>query len=586
MALENTWITYLDRSYKSIKSSLIDRMRTLVTEITDFSESNIYVIIVSAFAGLIEQLNYYVDNVARESFISTARRYSSMIKLTRLIDYRVKAKVSATVDLIFTAIDAPTGGDPVDLTSGDYTFDAGIIVLDEDEVEFITEEKATMFLGTSSVVVKARQGDSITDENVGTTTAAADQAYQLHADYRHDSLQITINSLTWELQNTLAFSGPTDRHFIVEINEAKEAWVVFGDDTNGDIPPSGHTVLATYYQSKGAGGNVEADTLIFFDGTTEPDPAGWSEVDHFSTINPVAAGGGRAEEGIDDIRVKAPLSLKTLDRAVTLQDHTDIALLTPGVGKAAVDYNQNTKQVDVYVSPSEGGTASGSLLTDVENFFDSRRILTTVINAKSTGDTPLILDIEATAKFRRDVTETENDIKSALEDEFGFNNSKVNRQIRKSDIIALIDNLDKVAYLTLKVLSTKPYPRILTGANSLENNWSPVVQEESIVKSDWRISITDTDKALVHRTDEGQGEVYDGEVTYGATEGASALYTSANDAIQFKIWGVEGVDFDIGDRWEFTTYEYNEEIVFNDFTIPVYDETQLTLLVNEQLVAS
>jgi len=580
MALENNWVTYLDRSYKSIKASLVNRLKTLVTEITDFSESNIYVIIISGFAGLIEQLNYYIDNAARESFITSARRYSSLVKLTRLIDYRIKAKVSATVDLILTAINA--SGDSVNLTTDDYTFDAGIIVEDADGVPFITLNKATIFLGNSYVVVAAKQGEKVTDENIGTTTSSADQVFQLNDDYRHDSLQITINSLTWELVDTFTFSGPTDRHFIVEINEAKEAWVKFGDDVNGDIPPTGQIVYATYYKSKGVNGNVEAGTLEIFDASTEPDPTGWSEIDHFEVTNVLAASGGVDEEGIEEIRAKAPLSLKTLDRAVTLQDHKDIALQISGVGKAAVDYNSNTKEVDIYVAPSEGGTASGALLTEVETYFEDRRILTTVINARSTGNTSLVMTITATVKFRRSTTQAENDIKAALESEFGFNNSSINRKIRKSDIIALIDNLDLIDYVSLDVISSRPYPRILTGSNSLENNWNPIILSGSIVKSWWRISITSSTKALVHRTDDGSNEVYDGEITYSTTEGGSILYTASNGAIQFKIWGT----FSVGDRWEFRTYPYNEGIEFDDFTVPIYDLSRLSLTVNEQVIAS
>jgi len=577
--MANTWVTYLDRSYKAIKASLITRMKTLVPEITDFSESNIYVIIISSFAGLVEQLNYYIDNVARESFISTARRYSSMVKLTRLIDYRIKAKVSATVDLKITALDG--SGDPVPLTTADYTFDAGIIVLDDDGVPFVTLEKVTMFLNTSSVVAPARQGERIFNENIGTADTTPDQSFQLDDDYRHDSLQIEIAASTWTRVDTLAFSGPIDRHFIVELNEAKEAWAVFGDDVNGRIPPTGNILYATYHKSKGVNGNVEADTLIVFDVATEPDPTGWAEISSFNVTNPLNGAGGLDEEGIEGIRAKAPLSLRTLDRAVTLQDHKDIALLVPGVGKAAVSYNTNNKTVSIYVAPSEGGTASGALLLDVEDYFDDKRILSTGIEALSAGETKLRLTITVTAKFRRDITETETDIKEALELGYGFNASDVNRTIRKSDIIALIDNLDKVDYLDLGILTTKPFPRILVGSNSLQNNWSPVILPASNKKSEWRISITSATEALVHRTDDGQNEVFDGVVTYAATEGASTLYTSADGALQFKIWGT----FTNGDSWTFTTYEYNEEIVFDDFTVAVYDENELTLTVNSQLIA-
>jgi hypothetical protein len=99
MALDNTWVGYLQRSYKSIKASILSRLEVLVPEVTDRSESNILVILIGAFAGLVEQLNYYIDNMARELYLPTARRYSSVVKIARLLDYRVMAKVGATVDL-------------------------------------------------------------------------------------------------------------------------------------------------------------------------------------------------------------------------------------------------------------------------------------------------------------------------------------------------------------------------------------------------------------------------------------------------------------------------------------------------------
>ena len=575
MALQNPWVTYLDRSYKSIKASIIARIKVITPEITDLSESNIFVIIAGLFAGLIEQLNYYIDQVAREMFITTARRYSSMIKLTRLIDYRVRANIGATVDLKIVALDS--GGLPVALTA-DYSFNSGVIVNTAGGIPFVILKKSTIFEGTSSVVVQARQGVLTTGSNLGTTTSSPDQQFILPDGYRHDSLQIVINSISWEFRNTFAFSGPLDKHFIVQVNEAKQCYVVFGDGVNGAIPTTGQTVLGTFYVCLGTAGNLEANTINSFN-TSPTLPSG---VTSFSVTNELPSVGGLGVEDLERIRKNAPLSIRTLNRAVTLQDYRDLALLVPGVSKASVQFNNQLKKVDIYVSPDGGGTAPGALLSDIEDYFSDKKMISTIVQAVAAGETKIKITMSVTAKFRRDITDTQNDIIAALKEEFGFNNSKVNKSIRKSDIIALVDNLDKVDFLSLDVLTSKPYPRIRIGSNQLENNSIITVTPLSIEKASWRIAVINSTTARVFRISEAGNESSDGDVTIHATTQTQTDYTSQDGSIQLAIWGT----FNIQDEWVFTSYPYNADIVIDDFTIPTFNEENLSLNMNEQLIIS
>ena len=115
MALENKWVGYLQRGYLQIKNSILNRVRSSVPEITDFSESNILVIIVSMFSGMVEQLNYYIDQLLRESFVTTARRYTSLVRHARTFDYRIKAANPASTVLVVTFLKA---GEPYYLLPG------------------------------------------------------------------------------------------------------------------------------------------------------------------------------------------------------------------------------------------------------------------------------------------------------------------------------------------------------------------------------------------------------------------------------------------------------------------------------------
>lgn len=579
MALENMWVTYLNRSYKSIKASILSRMQTEVPEITDHSESNIFVIIINSFAGLVEQLNYYIDNIARESFLPTARRYSSIIKLTRLIDYRVRAKIGSVVDLRITAMDS--SGQEVQLDH-DEVIASGLIIKDSAGIEFITQKKVTIFTGSTHAIVGARQRVKVEGVNLGTTTSAVDQVFELDDDYQDNTLQITINSITWELVDTFAFSGPDDQHYIVVVDQNKQSWVVFGDDIHGAIPPSGQTVFGTFYTCEGVNGNVEANTITEWDtpsGGPTP-PTNVPAIDHYDVWNDLPAVGGQDEEGLEEIRKHAPLSLRTLDRAVTFQDHKDLCLLVPGVGKATALFEQLYKRITLYIAPEEGGTAPTQLLTDVEDFFEDKKMISTVIQALPAGETKIRMTITATVKFRRNVSQAESDIREALQDEFGFNNSSVNRSIRRSDIIALLDNLDKIDYLKLNVLTIKPYPRIKYGINPLEDNWYVEIQSTSVEIAFWRIAIITGSLARVWRTGPSGVESLEPTfVTVHATDLGNTDWTSEDGSLKLGIWG----SFTVADEWTFKTCPYNEDQEIEDYTIPVYDINELDLTVNEQV---
>ena len=576
MALKNQWVGYLDRSYKTIKTSILERMKVLVPEMTDHSESNLFVIIISLFAGLVEQLNYYVDNIARESYISTARRYSSLIKLTRLFDYRVRSKVASRVDLKITASDI--SGNPINLIA-DYTFNEGLIVVDSSGIQFITDKKVTIFKNTASATVGARQAVKITNQSLGITTTAERQSFKLPADYEHDTLQITIDGETWELRKTLAYSGPLDHHFIVEVNEAKEAWVIFGDNINGAIPSTTQAVLGTFYETKGSNGNLEVNTITQW----QVNPTLPLGITSFKVTNPLTSAGGVNTEDIERIRRHAPLSIRTLDRAVTYQDYQDIAELVPGVGKAKVKLDQVNRKIIVYVAPDEGGTASGSLLTKVEDEFYLKGMIGPIVNARAAGETILRITLDVTAKFRRNPADTSDDIRAALINGFGFNNSGVNKKIRHSDIIALVDGLDKVDYLTLTELTTKPYPRIFKGSNSLENSWHIKVNvvNNQIIK--WRLLIlSGALTAYLYKTVNGVEESRElNPVTIHTVDPTTTDYTTGMGEISLGIWG----NFIAGDSWIFYTYPYNNDIELDDFTIPVIDIDELDITVHEQLIS-
>jgi hypothetical protein len=560
MTVNNPWVGYLERSYLQIKNSLLQRLGEIAPEVTDHSESNILVIILSQVAGVAEMLNYYIDNMAREAFISTARRYSSVVKHTRLIDYRIKAIIPASTDLQLTFLNnlgQSIANDAI------RTIPKGTIFKTLNNTEFISTSQHIIPIGVTNYTIPVEQKTFSENVLIGTIDGTEDQVFSLGNNYVNESIYLEVGGDVWELVNTLGRSGPLDKHFIVEVSVDRIAYIKFGDGINGMLPPVNSDLIADYYISEGALGNVDANTI---NSTTFNFIVLGSNVTTVNLTNPLKAVGGTDYESIERIRRSAPLSLRTLDRAVTKQDFIDVAMLAPGVDKATVHYNCG-KFVDIYISPNGGGIAQVSLLENTFNYINDRKTITTFINVVPAGESYITLGITATAKFRRNGIQTASDIVTALTEAYSYENSNVNRKIRKSDIIALVDNLEKVDYVNLDYLYLKPYFRP-HNQHSQQLLTNIEILNGSTVNMNWRLQYTGDYMRLFKNG------------LFIANLNIGEQYTEPNNVFKLTILPSS---YEFGQEWVFKTYPYNENLETDDFSVPILDASNLSIEVIEQL---
>jgi hypothetical protein len=558
MPLQNPWVGYLNRSYIAIKQSILNRTKNNAPEITDHSESNPLVILIGMFAGIAEMLGYYIDNMAREAFVTTNRRFSSAVKNTKLIDYRIKACMPSSVDLTITLLDS--SDNPYTLQPGEIeTIPIGTKIKTNNGVQFITNEDLVLVAGEFASIVGAQQKVAVTNANVGTTDGSNNQKISLGTDYADGTCSLVINGDTYLLQDTLGRSGPLDKHFIVDIDTDGKAYITLGDNLNGFKPVTGKIVYATYATTRGSYGNQNPHTI-----TSLLSVVNLNYADHISIDNPDASSGGVDYEDIERIKRSAPLSLRTLNRAVTRQDYIDLAKLAPGVDKANLFFDCG-KEIEIYISPMGGGIAQVPLLQSTEQFLNAYKMVTTFISIKPAGETYIGLNLEATAKFRVDGVATKQDIENALSSAWSYVNSDVNKRVRFSDIIALIDNLDKVDFLNIHNLYQIPYARPNNGVYSL--SWTRQVGLGSVSKNYWRILWNGTHMKLY------KNNVFLSNILVGSP------YTDPDNIITFLIHAAVP---QIGAEWLFTTYPYNEDIELDDYTIPIINLSDTTITVNEQ----
>ena len=134
------------------------------------------------------------------------------------------------------------------------------------------------------------------------------------------------NDLAWEEVPSLYARGPAERVYEVKIDDDARATVLFGDGVEGARLPSGdHNLRATYRKSLGLAGNVAAGKIT----NLLSRPLGVT-----GASNPAPATGGEDPETIDKARSNAPVTVLTLDRAVSIRDYQDFARAFAGIAKA------------------------------------------------------------------------------------------------------------------------------------------------------------------------------------------------------------------------------------------------------------
>jgi predicted phage baseplate assembly protein len=114
------------------------------------------------------------------------------------------------------------------------------------------------------------------------------------------------------------------------LDDSGQTTVVFGDGFNGARPPSGiDNIHARYRKGLGSSGNLPSGSIQ----ETIDSVPGLQRV-----TNPLPSSGGGDPENITQIRRRAPASLQTFGRAVSVADYAALALSYPGIAKAGATW--------------------------------------------------------------------------------------------------------------------------------------------------------------------------------------------------------------------------------------------------------
>jgi hypothetical protein len=110
--LESNFLNYANLSYGELKQDIISRMAQ-DPRFSNFTESQLYSVLVEIFAATTDFTNYYIGRRAEESFLDSAKLRSSVIMLSKMLGYIVQRPIPATTSIQIKIKTKGVGGSPV-----------------------------------------------------------------------------------------------------------------------------------------------------------------------------------------------------------------------------------------------------------------------------------------------------------------------------------------------------------------------------------------------------------------------------------------------------------------------------------------
>ncbi len=266
------------------------------------------------------------------------------------------------------------------------------------------------------------------------------------------TLAIRVNDLLWHEVPSLYGAGPTDRVYVTRRRDDGKVEVLFGDGKTGARLPTGTAnVVAAYRVGVGVAANLAEGTIT----TLLSRPLGLREV-----RNPSPARGGSEPETRDRARRNAPLTVRTIDRVVSLLDYEDFASAFAGVGKAQAIWLWNGRARVVHLTIAgdagevldAGSPVRQKLLTALEKFRDP------LVHARVDGHQPLAFSLNASVRVHPDhrTDAVIAAVRTALAAAFSFEARAFGQSVTRSEVLAAMQGVPGVEAVDLNQLRTNP----------------------------------------------------------------------------------------------------------------------------------
>ena len=352
---------YTNRDYTSIRNDLLNRASVVLPEWTSRDSSDFGMLFVDLVSYMGDILHYYVDQAAGESFLETATRRSSLLAIASLLDYIPHGRTSAQTSITLNATNSlATDVSPI-LIPANTKFTANPLVETADSVLFTSNQAIafnstgapiagyTTYAKTVPATLRLTEGEFFTE--TFTSNGQISQRYTLSkTGVVKESIVVSVaesvlgEPVFYSQVLRLIENTNSDKVYVANIESDDSVVLQFGNGIHGKIPATNATVTITYRRSRGAAGNVEANTVTSFYSLSNAFGPSYDGI--VITPNAIRAFGGSNSESVVSLKANIPTSFRSQDRAVSLQDYEDLLLRVSGIvkTKAEIVSGATTKQ--------------------------------------------------------------------------------------------------------------------------------------------------------------------------------------------------------------------------------------------------
>lgn len=450
-------IDYTSRDYAAIRQDLINLIPNYAPQWTSRDSTDFGIVLLELFAYMGDLLNYYIDRAANESFIDTATQRDTVLNWARMFNYTPNEIAPATGTVKFQNTSAVSSVTLPALTQVAASSTSGGTII------FETATAVTVPASSTSANIGVTQGYTVSQESIGISDGTADQSFRLSNPYAVTSgqtvngvtsysLSVYVNGTAWSKATSFldhSNVGTAANVFVTSTDADGYTYIKFGDGTHGNIPALNSTITATYRVSVGSAGNIAAGAINSI--LALPDGSYPSGVVATSSS---ATSGGTDAESTDSIRLNAPKALRALNRAVSIDDYSNLALQVAGVAKAKAVAAVYTN-ISLYVAASGGNALSSSLSTTITNFFADKMPPGAAVNVYDY--TPVYPDIRVNVAVYNQykASDVNTMVLNALYELLAFDNVTFNDVITSADIYNVVSAVPGVKSVVVTGLTKK-----------------------------------------------------------------------------------------------------------------------------------